>query len=99
MGQEGTEKCSSEKNSPVPPKVVVIIAITIVITVSVMALFASIIFAADTFTGNCQSTFMFGPDTACGFAQYYFGFYNLSTNPFIDPLALVGKIHRIIFAH
>jgi hypothetical protein len=74
------------------------IVIAVAITVVAMNIFASVIFAAGTFTGNCQSGIIMATPESCDFAQYYFGFYNLSTNPFLDPLPLFGSIRRI-FIH
>ena len=68
----------------------------IIATAVVMDLLASVIYAAGTFTVNsCSGWYGTVPNYDCTFIQHYFGFYNLGTNPFIDPVSLIGHLIRI----
>lgn len=60
---------------------------------------ASVVVAAKGYKdshGLCEIGVIMPISSNCNFLQYYIGFYNTSTNPFIDPLAFLGKLLQIL---
>ena len=72
------------------------VLLAIIITVVLMEILSSVIYAAGTFTTNsCQVWWGTDSSEHCVFLDHYFSYYNLSTNPFIDPLSLIGRFENI----
>jgi hypothetical protein len=67
----------------------------ILVTVVLMDIFSSVIYAAGSFTGNCVEGVFMPSSYDCNFVEYYFGVYNIAESPFIDPLAMFGRLFRI----
>jgi hypothetical protein len=65
-------------------------------TVVVMNFLASLIYEGGTFTGACQGGDLFNPGISdCTFIGYYFNYFNLAGNPFVNPIDGMVRLIRL----
>jgi|ERR1017187_3609769 hypothetical protein len=72
------------------------VIVSIAATVIVMNFLSSLVYEGGTFTGACQGGDLFTPGiSGCNFVEYYFNYFNLAGNPFINPFDGLARLIRL----